>query len=130
MNTQNVNVKTATKEHSERYGEKATVLRTDGFVRNLHSAHPFDVIRADVVLARMEAQAHRGCGLHYEIYHSYLLDAALDYLAGLPLKDRPPFIGAADLCRRRSRGGCMSCADGQSGRGLLIDPSGRYRRPA
>jgi len=95
MNTQNVNVKTATKEHSERYGEKATVLRTDGFVRNLHSAHPFDVIRADVVLARMEAQAHRGCGLHYEIYHSYLLDAALDYLAALPLKDRPTFIGAA-----------------------------------
>jgi hypothetical protein len=95
MNTQNVNVKTATKEHSERYGEKATVLRADGFVRNLHSAHPFDVIRADVVLAQMEAQAHRGCGLHYEIYHSYLLDAALDYLAGLPLKDRLPFIGAA-----------------------------------
>nr|WP_241390462.1 hypothetical protein [Serratia proteamaculans]ULG15806.1 hypothetical protein 495p2_00054 [Serratia proteamaculans] len=95
MNTQNVNVKTAAQEPSERYGEKASVLRTDGFVRNLHSSHPFDVIRADVVLAQMEAQAHRGCGLHYEIYHSYLLDAALDYLAGLPLKDRLPFIGAA-----------------------------------
>lgn len=72
-----------------------TTLRTDGFVRNLHSQNPFDVIRADVVLARMEVQAHSGCGLHYEIYHSYLLDAALDYLSGLPLKDRLPFIGAA-----------------------------------
>jgi hypothetical protein len=71
-----------------------TILRTDGFVRNLHSQNPFDVILADVVLARMEVQAHSGCGLHYEIYHSYLLDAALDYLAELPLKDRPTFIGA------------------------------------
>lgn len=95
MNTQNVNVKTAAQEPSERYGEIPTALRTDGFVRNIHSQNPYDVIRADVLLARMEAQAHRGCGLHYEIYHSYLLDAALDYLVGLPLKDRLPFIGAA-----------------------------------
>ena len=50
MNTQNV--KTATKESSERWG-KNTSLRTDGFVRNIHSRNPFDVIRADVVLARM-----------------------------------------------------------------------------
>jgi len=35
-------------------------LRTDGFVRNIHSRNPYDVIRADVVLARMEKQANRG----------------------------------------------------------------------
>jgi len=48
----------------------SSVLRTDGFVRNIHSRNPFDVIRADVVLARMEKQANRACGLHYEIYES------------------------------------------------------------
>ena len=70
-------------------------LRTDGFVRNIHSRNPFDVIRADVVLARMEKQANRGCGLHYEIYESRLLGMAMHYLAELPLKDRPAFMGAA-----------------------------------
>ncbi|EQB4422043.1 hypothetical protein ACYKFI_004880, partial [Enterobacter hormaechei] len=88
MNTQNVNVKTATKESSERW-VKTSSLRTDGFVRNIHSRNPFDVIRADVVLARMEIQANRGCGLHYEIYESRLLGMAMHYLAELPLKDRP-----------------------------------------
>ncbi|MDU0000420.1 hypothetical protein RUW54_29030, partial [Klebsiella pneumoniae] len=46
MSIQNVNVKPSTKE--------STTLRTDCFVRNIHSRNPFDVIRADVVLARME----------------------------------------------------------------------------
>ncbi|WMU75352.1 hypothetical protein OQ483_24990 (plasmid) [Enterobacter bugandensis] len=94
MNTQNVNVKTATKESSERW-VKTSSLRTDGFVRNIHSRNPFDVIRADVVLARMEIQANRGRGLHYEIYESRLLGMAMRYLVELPLKDRPVFIGAA-----------------------------------
>lgn len=70
-------------------------MRNDGFVQNIHSRNPFDVIRADVVLARMEKQANRGCGLHYEIYESRLLGMAMNYLAELPLKDRPVFIGAA-----------------------------------
>ena len=39
-------------------------LRTDGFVRNIHSRNPFDVIRADVVLARIEKEAGRCCGMH------------------------------------------------------------------
>ncbi|MBL0881513.1 hypothetical protein [Serratia ureilytica] len=98
MNTQNVNVKTAAQERSERYGEntqKTTVLRTDGFVRNLNASNAFDVIRADVVLARMEVQAHSGCGLHYEIFESRLLEMAMNYLCELPLKDRPVFMGAA-----------------------------------
>ncbi|ECF2939170.1 hypothetical protein E2G14_09865 [Salmonella enterica subsp. enterica serovar Reading] len=70
-------------------------MRNDGFVQNIHSRNPFDVIRACVVLARMEKQANRGCGLHYEIYESRLLSVAMNYLAELPLKDRPVFIGAA-----------------------------------
>lgn len=93
MNTQNVNVKTAAPESSERW--KTTCLRTDGFVRNIHSSNPFDVVRADVVLLRLEKQAHRSCGVHYEIYNARLLASALDYLAQLPLKDRPALMGAA-----------------------------------
>lgn len=94
MNTQNVNVKTATKESSERW-VKTPYLRTDGFVRNINSRNQFDVIRADVVLERLENIANRGCGMHYELYESRLLTAALNHLAKLPLKDRPVFIGAA-----------------------------------
>ncbi|EBU8435017.1 hypothetical protein PPQ84_004606 [Salmonella enterica] len=74
---------------------KNVTLRTDGFVRNLQSRNPFDVIRSDVVLARMEKQANRSCGLHYEIYESRLLSMAMNYLVKLPLKDRPVFMGAA-----------------------------------
>jgi len=96
MNTQNVNVKTATKESSERW-VKTPYLRTDGFVRNIYSRNAFDVIRADVVLERMEKQANQGCGLHYEIFQSRLLRMAMGYLEALPLKDRPVFMGAAGL---------------------------------
>ncbi|WP_436877895.1 hypothetical protein [Siccibacter turicensis] len=92
MYTQNVN--TAAQESSRKM-IKNSAMRTDGFVRNIHSRNPFDVIRADVVLSRIEKQANRGCGLHYEIYESRLLGMAMHYLAELPLKDRPVFIGAA-----------------------------------
>ena len=77
MNTQNVNVKTATKESSERW-VKTSSLRTDGFVRNIHSRNPFDVIRADVVLARIEKEAGRCCGMHFELYQARVQGDALD----------------------------------------------------
>ena len=70
-------------------------LRTDGFVRNIHARNPFDVIRADVVLARIEKEAGRSCGMHFELYQVRLLGDALDYLDALPLKDRPVLMGAA-----------------------------------
>ena len=92
MNTHNV--KTAAPESSERWG-KTTAMRTDGFITNVDSCHPYDVIRADVVLARLEKQAGRRCGQFYEIYQSQLLGSSLDYLAQLPLEDRPVFISAA-----------------------------------
>ncbi|HGP7861221.1 TPA: hypothetical protein ACLVAN_005505, partial [Klebsiella pneumoniae] len=56
---------------------------------------PFDVIRADVVLERIEKKAGRCCGMHYELYQAHLLGGALDYLDALPLKDRPVLMGAA-----------------------------------
>ena len=88
MSTQNVNEKPSTKE--------STTLRTDGFVRNIHSRNPFDVIRADVVLERIEKKAGRSCGMHYELYQARVLGDALDYLDALPLKDRPALMGAAE----------------------------------
>lgn len=115
MNTQNVNVKTATKESSERW-VKTSSLRTDGFVRNIHSRNPFDVIRADEVLARMEIKANRGCGLHYEIYESRLLGMAMRYLVELPLIDRPVFIGAAS-----KRGYMLTLAEKERADGECAD---------
>ena len=70
--------------------------RTDGFIKNVESAHPFDVIRADVVLERMNAKAHFGCGLHYEIYQYNLISSAMKYLERLPERDRPTFEKAAE----------------------------------
>ncbi|MDB6375005.1 hypothetical protein [Photorhabdus bodei] len=92
MNTQNV--KTAAPESTERCG-KTTYMRTDGFVTNIYSRHPYDVIRADIVIERIEKAANRSCGCYYEIYASRVMSSAMDYLLNLPLKDRPTFIGAA-----------------------------------
>jgi hypothetical protein len=75
------------RRNRRKMGEKP--MRTDGFITNIHSRNPFDVIRADVVLARMEKQANRGCGLYYEIYEARLLSMAMIHLAKLPLNDRP-----------------------------------------
>ena len=94
MHTQNV--KTAAPESSERWGAKSTSLRMDGFITDISSTHPFDVIRADVVISRLEAQASNGCGLYFEIYESRLISSALNHLSRLPMKDRPVFIGVAD----------------------------------
>ncbi|TQN75860.1 UNVERIFIED_ORG: hypothetical protein FHU00_4907 [Citrobacter freundii] len=91
-------------------------LRTDGFVRNIYSRNAFDVIRADVVLASMEKQANRGCGLHYEIYESRLLGMAMNYLAELPLKDRPVFIGTA-----AKRGYMLTLAEEERAQGECDD---------
>lgn len=96
MDTHNVNSKTATTTPPERWGAKTTMLRMDGFITDISSSHPFDVIRADVVISRLEKQAHAGCGLHYEIYESRLIGSALDHLSRLPMKDRPVLIGMAD----------------------------------
>ena len=71
-------------------------LRTDGFITNIKSRNPFDVIRADVVLERLEKHAHQGCGLYYEIYEARLLGMAIAHLEMLPSKDRQTFIASAE----------------------------------
>lgn len=109
MSTQNVNEKPSTKE--------STTLRTDGFVRNIHSRNPFDVIRADVVLERIEKKAGRSCGMHYELYQAHLLGGALDY--GCAAVERPSGVNgrcgkarlSADASRRGTRAGSTGCTD-------------------
>lgn len=106
MSTQNGNVKPSTKE--------STTLRTDGFVRNIHSRNPFDVIRADVVLKRIEKKAGRSCGMHYELYQARLLGGA-----GCAAVERPSGVNgrcgkarlSADASRRGTRAGSTGCTD-------------------
>ncbi|MDF1896702.1 hypothetical protein [Rahnella contaminans] len=97
MHTHNVNSKTATTTPPERWGAKSTSLRTDGFIRDISSSHPFDVIRADVVISRLSEKAHQGCGrLHIEIYGYNLIVSAMAHLKCLPEKDHPAFLQAAE----------------------------------
>ena len=92
MHTHNVKVNGATE--ASRICERTTP-RFDGFICNIHSRHPFDVIRADVVIQRLEKEANKGCGSYYEIYESRLLAMAMNWMERLPLTDRPVFMGAA-----------------------------------
>jgi len=94
MNTQNV--KTAAPESTERCGQ-TTSLRMDGFISDISSSHPFDVVRAGVVISSLERKAQAGCGLYWEIFEFLLIRSLLDHLCRLPVKDRAVFIGAIVL---------------------------------
>ena len=94
MHTQNV--KTAAPESSERWGAKTTTLRMDGFITDISSSHPFDVIRADVVISRLEIYAGNTCGQHAEIYEYTLISSAVAHLKRLPEKDQTVFLQAAE----------------------------------
>ncbi|WJV56213.1 hypothetical protein PCO86_22285 (plasmid) [Pectobacteriaceae bacterium CE70] len=93
MHTQNV--KTAAPESSERCG-KTTTLRMDGFITDISSSHPFDVIRADVVISRLEIYAGNTCGQHAEIYEYTLTSSVVAHLKRLPEKDQAVFLQAAE----------------------------------
>ncbi|NXZ90015.1 hypothetical protein HZI31_22775 [Serratia fonticola] len=113
MHTQNVKVNVNGATEASRICERTTP-RFDGFVCNIHSRHPFDVIRADVVIQRLEKEANKGCGSYYEIYESRLLSMAMNWLEELPLNDRPALIGAAakrgimltQAAEKRAQGEC------------------------
>jgi len=96
MHTHNVNSKTATTTPPERWGAKSTSLRMDGFITDISSTHPFDVIRADAVISRLSEKAHQGCGLHAEIYEYNLMVSAMAHLKRLPEKDHLIFLHAAE----------------------------------
>ena len=45
-------------------------------------------MRADAVIQEISRTAHRGCGLHYEIYHYRLVSELCALLDGLDSTDR------------------------------------------
>lgn len=49
----------------------------EGYIRNPWSKEN-DAIHADVLFKRIEQAAHRGCGLHYEIYEMRVLTSLLE----------------------------------------------------
>lgn len=101
------------------------MVRTDGFIRNVHSRNPFDVIRADVVLMRMEKEAGRGCGMNFELYQARVLRDALDYLAAAAERASGTHGSSGktwlqpDTGRRRARTGSKRCATGRTEREVL-----------
>ncbi|MBD8234744.1 dpoa decarboxylase (plasmid) [Pantoea agglomerans] len=58
----------------------------DIFIQNIKSKNK-DRISAAVVYDLIEKEAHRGCGLHYEIYKSRLIGGLLEHIAYLNEKD-------------------------------------------
>ncbi|QUT18176.1 hypothetical protein I2123_24845 (plasmid) [Rahnella inusitata] len=71
-------------------------MRRDGFITDISSSHPFDVIRADVVISRLEIYAGNTCGQHAEIYEYTLISSAVAHLKRLPEKDQTVFLQAAE----------------------------------
>lgn len=55
-------------------------------IQNIKSKNK-DRISAAVVYDLIEKEAHRGCGLHYEIYESRLIGGLLEHIAYLNEKD-------------------------------------------
>ncbi|WP_447880254.1 hypothetical protein [Serratia fonticola] len=94
MHTQNVKVNVNGATEASRICERTTP-RFDGFIKNVDSANEHDVIMADTLLARLEAEAHVGCGLHDTLYEAKLHIYAWEYMDRLPLLDRITFFGAA-----------------------------------
>lgn len=61
-------------------------MADDIFIQNIKSKNK-DRISAAVIYDLIEKEAHRGCGLHYEIYESRLIGGLLEHIAYLNDKD-------------------------------------------
>ncbi|MGL5384320.1 MAG: dpoa decarboxylase [Serratia sp. (in: enterobacteria)] len=55
-----------------------------------------DRILAAVIYDMIAKEAHRGCGLHHEIYESRLIGSLLEYIAHLNEKDATMLIEYAE----------------------------------
>lgn len=54
-----------------------------------------DSVRAECLIQRIEKEANRGCGLHYEIYHYRLIGELRALLEGLNSNDRQTLTAEA-----------------------------------
>lgn len=59
-----------------------------GFIRHPWSTERGDSMRADAVIQALSRTAHRGCGLHYEIYEYRLISELCALLDRLDSTDR------------------------------------------
>lgn len=66
-----------------------------GFITPPWPHTPGDSVSAESVIQRIEKNAHRGCGLHYEIYEYRALSELNDVLASLSPGDAEIFRNAA-----------------------------------
>ncbi|ENP2802710.1 dpoa decarboxylase [Salmonella enterica] len=58
-------------------------MRNDNlFIKNIHSKNQ-DRISVALVYDTLSKEAHRGCGLYYEIYENRLIDLLRDHLSEL-----------------------------------------------
>lgn len=58
------------------------MINEDLFIKNIHSKNQ-DRISVDMVYDTLSKEAHRGCGLHYEIYESCFIGLLRDHLSEL-----------------------------------------------
>lgn len=56
--------------------------KEDSFIKNIHSKNQ-DRISVALVYDTLSKEAHRGCGLYYEIYESSFIGLLLDHLSEL-----------------------------------------------
>lgn len=56
--------------------------KEDLFIRNIHSRNQ-DRISVSLVYDRLSKEAHKGCGLYYEIYESCFIGLLRDHLSEL-----------------------------------------------
>ncbi|EPG6371449.1 dpoa decarboxylase [Klebsiella pneumoniae] len=58
------------------------MINEDLFIKNIHSKNQ-DRISVAMVYDTLSKEAHRGCGLHYEIYESCFIGLLRDHLSEL-----------------------------------------------
>ena len=58
------------------------MINEDLFIKNIHSKNQ-DRISVALVYDTLSKEAHRGCGLHYEIYESCFIGLLRDHLSEL-----------------------------------------------
>ncbi|EMY0396080.1 dpoa decarboxylase [Salmonella enterica] len=71
------------------------MINEDLFINNIHSKNQ-DRISVALVYNTLSKEAHRGCGLHYEIYKSCFIGLLRDHLSELNEVDANKLIRYAE----------------------------------
>lgn len=71
------------------------MINLEGYVKNPWEKRAHDGMHVDVLLKRIEANAHQGCGLHDVIFYQRCIDEILCVLEKLNQDDSDTLIKAA-----------------------------------